>query len=143
MQVRVAIEDGLAVVANRDALNQILVNLLDNAVKYGPRGQTITVQAGRHEGAARIEVLDEGPGIPPRDRHGIWEPYHRLARDVDARRSGTGIGLAVVSELVGLQGGAAWVEDAPAGGARFVVELPAARVAARAAPGPQPREVVA
>jgi signal transduction histidine kinase len=143
MQVRVAIEDGLAVVANRDALNQILVNLLDNAVKYGPRGQTITVQARRHEGAARIEVLDEGPGIPPRDRHGIWEPYRRLARDVDARRSGTGIGLAVVSELVGLQGGAVRVEDAPGGGARFVVELPAARVAARAPAGPPAREVVA
>ena len=143
MRVRTAIEDGLAVVANRDALNQILVNLLDNAVKYGPRGQTITVQAERHERTARIAVLDEGPGIPPRDRRRVWEPYRRLERDVDARRSGTGIGLALVAELVGLQGGAAWVEDAPGGGARFVIELPAARSVPRAVADRRGQEVVA
>ena len=130
MTVHSTIEPRLAVLANRDALKQVLVNLLDNAVKYGPAGQTISVEAGRRAGVAWIAITDQGPGVPAADRARIWEPYLRLERELDARLPGTGIGLAVVAQLVEANGGRASVENATGGGARFVIELPAAAAAA-------------
>jgi signal transduction histidine kinase len=113
--------------ADPDALRQIVLNLLDNAVKYGPAGQTVTVGLGATGGQARLTVDDQGPGVPPGDRDRVWERFFRLPRDREAPAPGTGIGLAVVRELVALHGGRAWVESAPdSGGARFVVEWPLA-----------------
>jgi signal transduction histidine kinase len=120
------IQDGLGLRADRDAVSQVLLNLLDNAVKYGPDGQTVTVRASRAGNGLRLSVEDEGPGIPRTERRRIWEPYQRLRRDGQRAVTGTGIGLAVVDELVALHDGRAWVDDAATGGARFVVELPGA-----------------
>jgi signal transduction histidine kinase len=117
--------------ADRDALRQVLLNLLDNAVKYGPAGQTIT--AGTRvtsDGHVQVRVDDQGSGIPSRDRARIWEPFRRLDRAVEAGISGNGIGLAVVHELVAAQGGTVSVHDAPNGGASFVVTLRAAAAVA-------------
>jgi signal transduction histidine kinase len=114
----------LPVMANREALTRIVVNLLDNAVKYGPRGQTVQVRIERVNGSARFSVSDQGPGVPDADRPLVWKAYHRLERDVRANIPGTGIGLSVVADLASLHGGKAWVEAADPGGARFVVELP-------------------
>jgi hypothetical protein len=82
-------------------------------------------------------VDDAGPGVPERDRERIWRRWQRLERDERAAVAGTGIGLTVVRDLVGLQGGRAWVETGPRGGARFLVELPLAGggAAARGAGG--------
>jgi len=123
------------VLADRDALRQVLLNLLDNAVKYGPVGQTITAGT-RAGGAGRAElwVNDEGAGIPARDKARIWEPFRRLDRAVEAGVAGNGIGLAVVRELVLAQGGQVSVSDAPGGGASFIVTLRTARPVARATP---------
>jgi signal transduction histidine kinase len=112
---------------DRDALRQILLNLLDNAVKYGPAGQTITVSSELVGDRARISVEDQGPGIPHVDRQRVWEPYVRLNRDVESATGGSGIGLSVVRELVTLHGGRTRAEGAPSGGARVVIELPLAQ----------------
>ncbi len=120
------IPEGLAVMAHRDALRQILSNLLDNAMKYGPPGQTVRIGVDRDAGLVRIVVDDEGPGVPEQDRATIWEPYVRLPRDVDGHKPGSGVGLAVVKTLVGELRGRVWIDDAPGGGARFIVELEAA-----------------
>jgi len=109
---------------DRDALRQILLNLLDNAVKYGPAGQTITVSSEVVGDRARISVEDQGPGIPHTDRLRVWEPYVRLNRDVESATGGSGIGLSVVRELVTLHGGRTRAESSPSGGARVVIELP-------------------
>ncbi|MEP6493975.1 MAG: HAMP domain-containing sensor histidine kinase [bacterium] len=109
---------------DRDSFRQMLLNLLDNAVKYGPAGQTITVGSEITGDRARIWVEDEGPGIPHDDRHRVWEPYVRLNRENESATGGSGIGLAVVRELVTLHGGRTRVEGAPGGGARIVLELP-------------------
>jgi signal transduction histidine kinase len=109
-----------------DALRQVLVNLLDNAVKYGPSGQRIAVTLTRAGGRLCIAIDDEGPGVPPRDRERIFERFVRLPRDRETHRAGTGIGLAVASELVTLHGGTIRAEAGERGGARFVVALPAA-----------------
>jgi signal transduction histidine kinase len=128
MVVRAASAAPLTIEAGRDALRQILLNLLDNAAKYGPAGQTITVGSGPAadtEGRVRIWVEDQGPGIPIGDRDRVWEPYVRLSRRGEAASGGSGIGLSVVRDLVAMHGGSAWVESAGArGGARIVVELP-------------------
>jgi signal transduction histidine kinase len=108
-----------------DVLRQVLLNLLDNAVKYGPRGQTIRVRVERGEKAgARVVVEDEGPGIPPGERERVFERFHRLERESERAVAGTGIGLAVVRDLVTRLGGRVRAEAAAGGGARMVVELP-------------------
>lgn len=114
--------------ADRSALRQMLLNLLDNAVKYGPLAQTVTVStAAGAGGRARFWVDDEGEGIPPRERERVWESFYRLDRHANSAVAGSGIGLFVVRELARLHGGDAWVEDAPRGGARVVVALQAAK----------------
>ena len=133
--------DGLVASVDRAALHQIVLNLLDNAVKYGPAGQTITVRARAVADRLLIEVIDEGIGIPVEERERIWEPYHRLERDAKSV-AGSGIGLAVARELVELHGGRAWVEDARPRGARFIVALPLAGTVAKPLPVPAPAEPV-
>jgi signal transduction histidine kinase len=115
----------LAVLAGRGGLHRMMANLLDNALKYGPEGQTIRIVAVNREGGVRISVEDEGPGIPVGERARIWDPYHRLQRDVEGQVRGSGIGLSVVAELAQAAGGTAWVEEGMGRGARFVIELPA------------------
>jgi signal transduction histidine kinase len=110
-------------VVDADALRQVLLNLLDNAVKYGPREQEVTVQVERAGGVVRLSVEDQGPGIPPADRRRVFERFHRLESHRRSAIAGTGIGLSVVRDLVERHGGRSWVEPGPRGGARFVVEL--------------------
>ena len=107
------------------AYRQIVLNLLENAMRYGPAGQTVTVRVERMDGGARLVVEDEGPGIPMSDRERVWAPFVRLTTQTHGAL-GTGIGLAVVRDLTARHGGRAWVEraDTPSGGARFVIELP-------------------
>lgn len=116
---------GVTVHADPALLRQMLINLLDNAVKYGPPGQTVTLGAERSNGVVRIRVSDEGPGVPVADRERIWEAYHRLGRDANGPVGGSGIGLALVRELALRHGGDVRVDDAPGGGAAFTIEIPA------------------
>jgi len=109
---------------DRVAIRQVVLNLLDNAVKYGPAGQTVTVRLSHLETVARLEVEDEGPGIAEGDRHKIWGRFERLERERGAVVTGTGIGLSVVRQLVGLHGGTATVEATAGGGTTFRIELP-------------------
>jgi signal transduction histidine kinase len=125
VQIIREVDDAHVVLADRDIVKQMLLNLFDNALKYGPKGQTITIGAARTGHQIRLFVQDEGPGIPQSDRTRIWEPYRRLESNGNGAAAGTGIGLAVVERLASLHNGKAWVEEPPEGGARFVVELPA------------------
>jgi len=110
---------------DRSAVRQMLLNLLDNAIKYGPAGQTVTVTVDRHGGRARLTVRDQGLGVPLGERHRVWQPFQRLERDVHSAAAGSGIGLYVVRELAAMQNGEVWIEDAPQGsGARFGVAFP-------------------
>jgi len=113
-----------------DALRRVLLNLLDNAVRHGPTGQTVTVSVDLAGSWARILVEDEGPGVPEQRREDIWKPFVRLGDGDDASFTGCGIGLSIVSELVALHGGRRGVRSRPAGGAVFFVEIPAAPTAA-------------
>ena len=113
------------------AVRQIVINFIENALKFGPDGQTVTVRLDLERLAApnaaggllRLTVDDEGPGVPPADRDRIWQPFVRLAEGGSAP-AGTGLGLSVVRQLVEELDGRWSVFDLPGRGARFRVELP-------------------
>ena len=116
---------GLVAEVDGELVRQVLLNLLDNATKYGPAGQTIVIGAGHAPGSrVLLWVEDEGPGIAQEDRSRIWEPYYRLSRDRGSAVAGSGIGLAVVRQIMDALGGVAGVESADGGGTRFVLEIP-------------------
>ncbi|HUF89352.1 MAG TPA: HAMP domain-containing sensor histidine kinase [Gemmatimonadota bacterium] len=119
-------EDPLEVEAAPGSIRQILLNLLDNAVKHGPPGQRLRVSVEARGERAVLTVDDEGPGIPAGERRRVQEPFHRLAREERTGSGGSGIGLAVVRDLVEAAGGSLWLEEAPGGGLRARVELPRA-----------------
>jgi signal transduction histidine kinase len=137
-EVRFDLREDVVVPVDPGALRQILLNLLDNAVKYGRSEQTIVVTLDRAGGHAVLSVEDEGSGVPAEARDRIWEPYARLAEASASAIAGAGIGLSVVRDLTVRHGGTCRVEGSPRGGARFVVELPAARPAR--GPEAQPAE---
>jgi signal transduction histidine kinase len=108
-----------------DALQRIVLNMLDNAVKYGPEGQRITVSVSVAGDQILVSVSDQGPGVTAAERESVWQPFKRGSAAAIA--AGSGIGLSVVRDVARQHGGAAWVEDAPGGGARFVVAIPLVR----------------
>ena len=108
----------------QDSLRHVVVNLLDNAVKYGPQSQTITVEVDVRDGDALIAVTDEGQGVPEADREAIWRAFARAKTSTGA--AGSGIGLTIVRDVMSQHGGRAWVESAAGRGARFMVSIPAA-----------------
>jgi signal transduction histidine kinase len=127
VELRTEVDEGIIANVDGGALGQMVLNLLDNAVKYGPIGQTVVLRVQLVDERVRVAVDDQGPGIPEDERARVWEPYRRLQRDVNAAVGGSGIGLAVVRDLVEMHGGRAWIEAAPGGGTRFVLEIPGAR----------------
>jgi signal transduction histidine kinase len=136
VRIRRELEAGVIAPVDRFALRQILINLLDNALKYGSDGQEITVGMAIFDDVVRIWVDDDGPGIPTDTRVRIFEPFYRGERTAERAIAGSGIGLAVVRELAELHGGRTWAEDAPGGGTRLLVEFPGAMVVAPPPPSP-------
>ena len=122
--IRLALANDVHAEIDRAAVRQMVLNLLDNAVKYGRRGQTITVRLVAHADAVQIEVDDQGPGIAPALRGRIWERFWRGNGAQGSTVTGTGIGLAIVRDLVEAHGGSAAAGDTPDGGARIVLQLP-------------------
>ncbi len=103
-------------------LSQIFSNLIGNAVRYaGEEGGPIEVDGERSDSTVRFFVRDHGPGIPPGERLKVFDVFFRGS--TGKRISGTGIGLATVQKIARLYGGRVWIEDTPAGGATFAVEL--------------------
>jgi two-component system sensor histidine kinase KdpD len=106
---------------------QVLRNLLENAVKFSPRGEDVEVTADVEDGRVVVGVLDRGSGIAPADMDRVFEPFFRTDETVRAGAQGAGLGLAVCRRLVEMQGGRIWAEPRPGGGAAFRFTLPVAR----------------
>jgi signal transduction histidine kinase len=123
-ELRMRLAPGLRANVDRDSLRQVLINLLDNAVRYGPPGQLVTITTRSQGDTWIVEVADQGPGVPPDERERIFAAYYRMKRDAGGAVGGTGIGLAVVRRLVTQHGGQVRVEGAEGEGARFIVTLP-------------------
>jgi two-component system, OmpR family, phosphate regulon sensor histidine kinase PhoR len=123
---RELVPDLPSIAADRRALDQVLTNLIDNAVKYSPEGASVTVRAAAVSTGIRISVEDTGPGIDERHRARLFERFYR----VDAGRSrdlgGTGLGLSIVKHLAEAMGGTVEVESEPGKGSTFSITLPSA-----------------
>jgi two-component system phosphate regulon sensor histidine kinase PhoR len=117
------------VAADAEHLRQVLVNLVDNAVKYSPDGGRITVRIEDRDSSVRFAVTDEGIGIPPSEQARVFDKFYRLDPNLTRGVGGTGLGLYICRELVRRMDGRISVESSPGGGSTFVVDLPVAAVA--------------
>jgi signal transduction histidine kinase len=108
---------------DEDRIPQVFVNLISNAIKYTPEGQTVTVRVleEARSGSVRVEVEDTGKGIPEDQREKIFDKFIRIKAE---KKEGTGLGLPIAKDLVVLHGGNVWVEAVSPTGSRFVVVLP-------------------
>ena len=118
--------EALAVVGDRDRIEQVLVNLLDNAVKYSLTGGEVAVSARQANGRVAVYVDDRGIGIPPAEREAVFEKFYRVDPQLSHAPAGTGLGLYICRELVRRMGGRIGVRERDGGGSTFFFELPAA-----------------
>jgi PAS domain S-box-containing protein len=122
---------GLDVSALGDQLKteQIVLNLVSNAVKFTPEGGAVAVSAALHDGTATIDVQDTGPGIPEDMQEVIFDPFVQLGRSLTSAHEGAGLGLAISRDLARAMNGDVTVASVPGAGATFTLTLPAARPA--------------
>jgi two-component system, OmpR family, phosphate regulon sensor histidine kinase PhoR len=112
------------VVADPLKISQVCANLLDNALKYTPRGSRIDVEARPRGGEIEVCVRDNGPGIPEGDLPHLFERFYRVDKGRSRETGGTGLGLSIVKHIVQLHGGRVWVESTPGKGTAFYFALP-------------------
>jgi two-component system sensor histidine kinase KdpD len=103
-------------------IEQVFINLLENALKYTPDGSPIEIRATARPGEVEIEVADRGPGVPPDEKDHVFEKFYRLTRE--GAGGGAGLGLAICRGVIDAHGGRIWVEDREGGGACFRFTLP-------------------
>jgi two-component system sensor histidine kinase TctE len=113
----------VTVVGDGTMLREMIVNLVDNALRYSKPGGSVTVRLAASDGEAELTVSDTGPGIPPEEREHVFERFYRIA---GATEEGSGLGLAIVREVVENAGGSVTLSDAAAGGLKVEVRLPLA-----------------
>lgn len=115
-----------AIRGDEERLDQLLMNLLHNAIKFSPDGGTVTVTADEHPDAAVISVRDEGVGIPVRDQARVFERFYKVDRARQRGLGGTGLGLAIARHIAEAHGGRIWLESTEGVGSTFNVSLPLA-----------------
>jgi K+-sensing histidine kinase KdpD len=120
-------EEPLVLFADAHRVQQILVNLIDNAVKYSPEHSPIAVSWRRDAGSAVVSVCDQGPGIPQESRHLLFTRFGKIAQVARAGHVGTGLGLYISRQLVEAMGGEIWVETVMGKGSVFLFRLPLAQ----------------
>ena len=108
---------------DRDRLQQVLTNLLDNAVKFSPAGEEVRVSAFQQDSRVRIEVSDRGPGVPPDQQRLIFEKFGRGKTAGSPGTPGTGLGLYIARSIVEAHGGVLEVSSGPDAGATFTLSL--------------------
>lgn len=120
------ISEKVSVYANRDQFRQVLVNLLDNAVKFTPEKGQMIVSAELLENGLKIQVTDSGPGVQPKNREKVFQRFFREDKARSRETGGTGLGLAIVKHIMEAHHGNVRCEAGPEGkGARFVLFFPA------------------
>jgi signal transduction histidine kinase len=106
------------------AMQQALVNLLDNAIKHSPPGESVRLDLSETDDAIRFTVTDKGPGIPLSEQKKIFERFYRLGSELRRETEGVGIGLSIVKHIVDAHGGSIEVQSNPGAGAVFIVTVP-------------------
>lgn len=117
-------DEALQIEADQDLLRRVILNLLDNALKYSPAGGRTRIEAGAAEGGVFVKVLDEGQGIPEHMRQAIFNKFMRLEEEGAKTRSSSGLGLTFCQVVAEAHGGRIWVEENHPQGSVFIVEIP-------------------
>ena len=122
-RIDLGLEDGgpALVAGDGTMLRELVVNLVDNAIRYTPEGGSVTVTVGGHDGEAVLSVSDSGPGVAPDEREHVFERFYRVA---GGSEEGSGLGLAIVREVAENAGGRVALSDSAAGGLKVEVRLP-------------------
>src|SRR5438132_9467131 len=123
-QIKVKRENGAVVTADRDHIEQVLNNLVTNAIKYSPGGGSIVIAVGREDGGVRVSVRDQGIGIPEKELESIFGLDYRSPDRAARDQAGMGLGLYISKEIVNRHGGRIWAESNGEGGSTFHVALP-------------------
>ncbi len=133
IRVSVTVDPALgAVTTDPVRLRQIVYNYLSNAIKFSPPGGVVRVRAAPDRGGSfRVEVTDQGPGLPPERLPSIFADFHQLDRTQKKEGEGAGLGLALTKRIVEAQGGTVGVESVPGAGSTFYATLPDGRANAR------------
>jgi signal transduction histidine kinase len=114
----------IRIVGDRLRLRQLILNLIDNAIKYTPQGGTVTLALGQENGSARIEVSDTGIGIPADEQAKIFDRFYRVDKARSRELGGSGLGLSIAKWIAELHRGAITVQSSPHEGSTFTVQLP-------------------
>jgi len=123
----IKIEEGLPLVRiNKAKISEVLLNLLSNATKFTPERGKLRVEAVREDDWCRVSVIDSGIGIKQEDQEQIFEPFYQLDNSLTRGKGGTGLGLALVRQIIEKHGGRVWVESEYGQGSRFTFTLPLA-----------------
>jgi two-component system sensor histidine kinase VicK len=117
-------EGALVVNADRDRVTQVLLNIVDNAVRYTPRGGTVVVSLEANEREIVIGVHDKGPGIAREELERVFEPFYQSSRSEVRRASGAGLGLSLAKQIVEVHEGRIWAESEVGKGTRVYFALP-------------------
>jgi signal transduction histidine kinase len=113
-----------SVLADYDRLEEVLVNLVENAIKYSPKGGQVEISARTTSDEVIVSVTDEGIGVAEEDRDRLFERFSRLDSRLVRQMKGTGLGLFICKSIVEAHGGRIWAEQASGGGSRFSFSLP-------------------
>src|SRR5215470_17056001 len=119
-------DEQVTVEGDRARLKQVIVNLVDNAIKYTPAGGLVGVKIRASNSHAVLEVNDNGVGIPPEALPHIFERFYRVDKARSRQMGGAGLGLSIIKAIVTAHGGQVRVEGVEGKGSRFLVELPVA-----------------
>jgi signal transduction histidine kinase len=123
--LNVALDRNLSPVpVDRDAIEQAILNLLNNAIKYSGESREIALRLFRDDGNAVIQVADHGLGIAPEEQARIFERFYRVPSEDNRRIPGAGLGLTLVEHIVKAHGGSVGVESRPGEGSTFTIRLP-------------------
>ncbi|MBA4149340.1 MAG: PAS domain-containing protein [Verrucomicrobia bacterium] len=144
VQITSAIGPDIFVQADAQRLEQVLCNLVDNAIKYGRQNGSIALNAKQfNEEQIVVSIKDDGPGIPPEAQERIFERFYRVDKARSREQGGTGLGLSIVKHIVQSHGGRVWVESDPGKGSTFYFSLPKTQSCpgARLCPKDQPQQV--
>ncbi|MGZ5473834.1 MAG: sensor histidine kinase, partial [Thermoanaerobaculia bacterium] len=130
-------DNGKIVTGDRDRLEQVLGNLLENAVKYSPEGSDVTVTVEERNDTLITAVCDRGIGIPADELNQVFERFHRGRQVSSTNYGGLGLGLYITKQIIERHGGSIWVESKEGNGTTFFFSLPAAEASVGAMPSTQ------
>ena len=119
-------DESVEVLGENESLEQLFTNLIDNALKYSPSGSVVRVVAKLSDSSIKIQVIDQGIGIPDKEQARIFERFYRVDRARSREKGGTGLGLSIVKHISELHGGKVAVESVEGKGSTFIVTLPIA-----------------